>query len=202
MGLLLKFDEISMFAIFSFNHIDYFTYIVPERWDTCILQIMQFLQIDFLQRSVLSLLIWKWRDKIYWTHLVLCIPFPSERVFEIFAVAGVGLNFDPIEFLPVGSWFNGLCSGFNGFFMLNCDPPETGVIVLRPLRRIKFGPPLNCDPHVLIPRWMLTPSHDSTFDYDPGLGSQFNVELWHGVMIQRGILTRGHNSTLTCDPGS
>ena len=126
--------------------------------------------------------------------------------------AGVGLNFDPIEFRHVASWFNGLCSGFNGFFMLNCDPPRQGVIVLRPLWRIKLGPPLNCDPQVLIPRWittqvlilrwMLTPSHDSTLNYDPGLGSQFNVELWPGVMIQRWILTRGHNSTLNCDPGS
>ena len=96
--------------------------------------------------------------------------------------------------------------------MLNCDPPRQGVIVLRPFRRIKFGPQLNCDPgsrfhvelwpQVLIPRWMLTPSHYSTLNYDPRLGSQFNVELWPGVMIQRGILTRGHNSTLKCDPRS
>ena len=41
---------------------------------------------------------------------------------------GVGLNFDPIEFRPVGSWFNGLCSGFNGFFMLNCDPRDRGSL--------------------------------------------------------------------------
>ena len=91
-------------------------------------------------------------------------------------------------------------------------PRDRGVIVLRPLRRIKFRPPLNCDPgswfhvelwpQVLIPCWMLTPSHDSTLNYDPGLGSQFNVELWPGVMIQRGMLTRCHNSTLNCDPGS
>ena len=26
-------------------------------------------------------------------------------------------RFDPIAFRPVGSWFNGLCSGFNEFFM-------------------------------------------------------------------------------------
>ena len=116
--------------------------------------------------------------------------------------AGVGLNFDPIEFRPVGSWFNGLCSGFNGFFMLNCDPPRQGVIVLRPLRRIKFGLPLNCNPQVLIPRWIMTPYLDSTLNVDPE--SWFNIKLWPwiGITIQCGIVTRGHDSTWNCDPGS
>ena len=31
-------------------------------------------------------------------------------------------------------------------FHVELRPPRQGVIVLRPLRRIKFGPPLNCDP--------------------------------------------------------
>ena len=134
--------------------------------------------------------------------------------------AGVGLNFDPIEFRPVGSWFNWLCSGFNGFLMLNCDPPRQGVIVLRPLRRIKFGPPLNCDPQVLIPRWIMTPGLDSTLNVDPeswfniklwpGWVSQFNVELWPRVIIlelwPRVIILRlnvipSHDSTLNCYPG-
>ena len=30
-------------------------------------------------------------------------------------IAGVGLNFDPIEFRPVESEFNGLCSGLMDF---------------------------------------------------------------------------------------
>ena len=130
-----------------------------------------------------------------------------------------------IEFWPVGSLFNVLCSGFNGFFMLNCDtppPPETGVIVLRFLRRIKFGPlvelwpgsrfHVELWPNVLISRWILTPSLDSTLNCDPGLGSKFNVEFWPGVIILRGIwpgviiprwiVTSGHNSTSKCDPGS
>ena len=44
-SLLLKFCELSMFLEYSlFYCIDYFTCIVPERWD--IVQVMQFLQID------------------------------------------------------------------------------------------------------------------------------------------------------------
>ena len=96
--------------------------------------------------------------------------------------------------------------------MLNCDPPRQGVIVLRPLRRIKFGPPLNCNPQALIPRWIMTPGLDSTLNYDPE--SWFNIKLWPGIgiTIQCGIVTRGHNSTwnfdrghnstLNCDPES
>ena len=97
-------------------------------------------------------------------------------------------------------------------FHVELRPPRQGVIVLRPLRRIKFGPPLNCDPgsclhvelwpQVFIPRWILTPSHDSTLNCDPGFWSQFNVKFWPGVIIQRGILIRGYNSTLNCDHGS
>ena len=144
----------------------------------------------------------------WWNHGAL-----KESVSPAWLVAsGEGLNFDPIEFRPVGSWFNWLCSGFKGFFILKCDPPRQGVIVLRPLWRIKFGPPLNCDlgscfhvelwPQVLIPRWILTPSHDSTLNCDPGFGSHFNVEFWPGVIIQRRILIRGYNSTLNYDPRS
>ena len=59
---------------------------------------------------------------------------------------------------------------------------------------------------VMIPRWIVTPGLDSTLNCDPklncdlGLGSQFNVEFWPGVIIQRGILTQGHNSTWNSDP--
>ena len=123
-------------------------------------------------------------------------PLQSKKVkkkTKYFDGAVVGLNFDPIEFRPLGSWFNGLCSGFNGFFMLNCDPLRQGVIVLRPLRRMKFWPLVELWPQVLIPRKIMTPvlnstlnfdpSHDSTLTCDPGLGSQFNVKFWHGVII-------------------
>ena len=80
----------------------------------------------------------------------------------------------------------------------------------------------------MIPRWIvtrikisrgiLTPGRDSTLNCDTeswfhielwptlncnvGLGSQFNVEFWPGVIIQRGILTRGHNSTWNSDPST
>ena len=60
----------------------------------------------------------------------------------------------------------------------------------------------------MIPRWIVTPGLDNTLNCDPelncdlGLGSQFNVEFWPGVIIQRWILTRGHNSTLNVDPES
>ena len=86
--------------------------------------------------------------------------------------------------------------------MLNCDPPRQGVIVLRPLRRIKFGPPLNCDTQVLIPRWIMTPGLDSTLNVDPE--SWFNIKLWPGIgiTIQSWIMTRGHDSTWNFDPGS
>ena len=48
----------------------------------------------------------------------------------------------------------------------------------------------------------MTPTHESTLNCDLGLGSQFNVGFWPGVIIQRGILIRGHNSTWNFDPGS
>ena len=60
--------------------------------------------------------------KCLWRQLLLLSLFGVIR-----SLAVVGLNLDPIEFRPVGSWFNGLCSGFNRFFMLNCEsPPEVG----------------------------------------------------------------------------
>ena len=62
---------------------------------------------------------------------------------------------------------------------------------------LKYGPRSEW-----IPRWIVTPSHDKTLNCDLGLGSQFNVELWPGVISQRGIFTRGQNSTLNFDPGS
>ena len=87
-------------------------------------------------------------------------------------------------------------------FHVEFRPPRQGVIVLRPLRRIKFGPLLNCDPEVLIPRWIMTPGLDSTLKFYPE--SWFNIELWPGIWItiQCGIVTRGHNSTWNFDPGS
>ena len=74
-----------------------------------------------------------------------------------------------------------------------------------------------------IPRWIVTPGHDSTLNCDPGsclhveLWPQvlisrwivtrgrdhiFNVKFWSRVTIQRGILTRGHNSTWNSDPSA
>ena len=59
---------------------------------------------------------------------------------------------------------------------------------------------------VMIPRWIVTLGLDSTLNCDPklncdmGLGSQFNVEFWPGVINQSGILTRGHNSTWNSVP--
>ena len=44
--------------------------------------------------------------------------------------------------------------------------------------------------------------YDPKLNFDLGLGSQFSVEFWPGVMIQRGILTRGHNSTWNSDPST
>ena len=46
--------------------------------------------------------------------------------------AGVGLNFDPIEFRTVESLFNGLCLGYKGFFMWNCDPRDRGSLYYDP----------------------------------------------------------------------
>ena len=60
----------------------------------------------------------------------------------------------------------------------------------------------------MIPRWIVTPGLDSTLNCDPelncdlGLGSQFNVQFWLGVIIQRWILTRSHNSTWNSDPST
>ena len=57
------------------------------------------------------------------------------------------------------------------------------------------------------PRWIVTPGLYSTLNYDPRsefyveFWSQFNVELWPGVIIQRWIVTPGLNSTLNCYPG-
>ena len=134
----------------------------------------------------------------------------------------------------MGSWFNGLCSGFNGFFLLNCDPPppETGVHCITTPPTDKMWTPVELWPRVLIPRWIMTLGFNHTLNFDPeswltlscdtGLGSQFNMEFWPGVLIKRGTLIRGynsafelwpwviiprrnvnqgHHSTLNCDPG-
>ena len=51
-------------------------------------------------------------------------------------------------------------------------------------------------PWVKIPRWIMTPGHNSTLNCDPNprsqfnLGSQFNVKSRPGVTIQHGIMTR------------
>ena len=107
--------------------------------------------------------------------------------------AAVGLNFYPIEFLPVVSWFNGLCSGFNGFFMLNCDPPPaTGGHCITNPPMDKIWTPVELWPLGL----------DSTLNFDPG--SWFNIKFRPGIgiKIQFGNVARGHNSTLNLDPGS
>ena len=59
---------------------------------------------------------------------------------------------------------------------------------------------------VLIPRCIVTPSHDSTMNCDPWPGSQFHVnsdagselsvEFWPGVAIQHGIMTHLHTCIL------
>ena len=53
----------------------------------------------------------------------------------------------------------------------------------------------------MIPRWIVTPSHDSTINSDPGSGSRFKVEFWPGVTIRRGILTRGR-ALFNVDPST
>ena len=61
---------------------------------------------------------------------------------------------------------------------------------------------------IKIPRWIVTPGHDSMLNSDPG--SWFHVELWPevklwpgiGITIQCGILTQCHNLTWNFDPGS
>ena len=50
--------------------------------------------------------------------------------------------------------------------------PRKGIIILRPLHRISFGP-----------RWILSPGLDFTLNYDPR--SSFHVECWPRVTIQR-----------------
>ena len=49
---------------------------------------------------------------------------------------------------------------------------------------------------VKIPRWNVTPAHNSTLHCDPG--SWFHVEVRPQVSIQRWIVTPSHDSTLNC----
>ena len=49
---------------------------------------------------------------------------------------------------------------------------------------------------VKIPRWNVTPVHNSTLNCDPG--SWFHVEVRPQVSIQRWIVTPSHDSTLNC----
>ena len=115
-----------------------------------------------------------WRHELILIKIVTRCHLPLARnmiICEILNIAGVGLNFDPFEFRPVGSWFNGLCSEFNGFFMLNCDPSEKGG-------SLYFDPPTDK---------ILTPS----LYWD--LGSWFHVELWPQVWILRWFLTPSFN---------
>ena len=53
-------------------------------------------------------------------------------------------------------------------FHVELRPQRQGVIELRPLRRIKFGPPVELWPRVLIPRWIMTLGQNSTSKCDPG----------------------------------
>ena len=101
----------------------------------------------------------------------------------------VGLNFDPIEFgiLFWPHWISTLglliqraVLGIQRIFHVELrppPPPETGVIVLRPYRRITFWSPLNRD-------------H----------GSGFHFKLWHRALLPFSILTPSHHSTLNWDP--
>ena len=66
-------------------------------------------------------------------------------------------------------------------FHVELRPQRQGVIELRPLRRIKFGPPVELWPRVLIPRWIMTLGINSTLNFDPE--SWFNVKLWPGIRI-------------------
>ena len=124
-----------------------------------------------------------WRHELILIKIVTRCHLPLARnmiICEILNIAGVGLNFDPFEFRPVGSWFNGLCSEFNGFFMLNCDPSEKGGHCISTLRRIKFWPP----------RCIGTSGLDSTLNYDPR--SEFYVDFWPRVLILNGtFLVKG-----------
>ena len=66
-------------------------------------------------------------------------------------------------------------------FHVELRPQRQGVIELRPLRRIKFGPPVELWPRVLIPRWIMTLGINFTLNFDPE--SWFNVKLWPGIGI-------------------
>ena len=66
-------------------------------------------------------------------------------------------------------------------FHVELRPQRQGVIELRPLRRIKFGPPVELWPRVFIPRWIMTLGINSTLNFDPE--SWFNVKLWPGIEI-------------------
>ena len=66
-------------------------------------------------------------------------------------------------------------------FHVELRPQRQGVIELRPLRRIKFGPPVELWTRVFIPRWIMTLGINSTLNFDPE--SWFNVKLWPGIGI-------------------
>ena len=66
-------------------------------------------------------------------------------------------------------------------FYVELRPQRQGVNELRPLRRIKFGPPVELWPRVFIPRWIMTLGINSTLNVDPE--SWFNVKLWPGIGI-------------------
>ena len=86
-------------------------------------------------------------------------------------------------------------------FHVELRPPKTGGHCITTPPTDKIWTPLNCNPQVLIPRWIMTPGLDSTLNVDPE--SWFNIKLWPGmgITIQCGIVTRGHDSTFSFDPG-
>ena len=130
----------------------------------------------------------------------------------------------PIELWPrvfIPRWI--MTPGLNS--TLNCDPKTWFNVQLWPWNWIttKFGMMTRVIiqreiwPGVIIPRWIVTPGHNSTLNFVPGSwvhvelwpGSRFHVELWPRVMIPRWIATPSeivtcdldHNSMWNSDPG-
>ena len=90
--------------------------IMPKFWwyeyETCSLYFG-----PLLKKSLSFLLLLRTIPFLKKNGMVSFIRNTTVTLYKELVCSGVGLNFDPIEFRPVGSWFNGLCSGFNGFFM-------------------------------------------------------------------------------------
>ena len=72
-------------------------------------------------------------------------------------MAGVGLNFDPIEFRPVGVFIQRAVLRIQRIFHVELRPPKQGGQCIT-------TPPTD---KIWTPRLIVTPGLDSTLNYDP-----------------------------------